>query len=942
MVTIAQTPLTCERICGPPTHALPGAMSGGAPTSSGVEFAKAYAERLKSVQISILASALFAFIVEVAYLGATSGKDPVWAKSLPCTFQTAEVKDELTRVGKAIAALQSALDMVPLLLMIGAIGINAGLCQLAMPTKFPFRAVVVAWLWTTGSMLGLYTFVNVKELTNYQPVSEKACRVALSQLFYPVIPSSSGQDVLDEHKGRTQYVRERANLYFSNKAHYLAKFTRPDLTSLEDPLVSIHVGNDSSITDDTEQCDLSSETAKNALYQSLYVHTTPTEAINEFCRESSKIAWEDSRDSIKSGWPVELASKHFENIINALALARFSCDFTLSPDSIMRPDPNASVSSADVCDYFTTRATLDDVPREHREYLGVYWMWSEQPTSAPPPPPERATGWSSAELAAGNAATAFNAQKRTAFRNVKDRFARLGSAAERQAACSLIQTKNPQTGLPAFKSEMCDDMYNSVREHGGYTCTEAATCTEGFLRWVLRNQKGKDWLEGFYNKSIREARTLDSYRKFGSLLPNKPSVVAGHFERTLWMIDDLYQHSLRQGASQEMLDGINRYKWTWRMYLGTNPNQIVSDGYNIMTLPEEEPNKLDKLAAKTHAAAAPIIAFLRTIQARAAMTTAAVEMSSNQVWATIGIAAGVDVASKLFAFAISCMTGTLAGVSSFKQISRASSRSGRDQEALFRYSLIIVCLVVTVMFVPMMLLPIFMFQSLFSYWFVLSIGGLYVVFASFLWMASIRGLENAGSICSAGFTSTGGGVSGCMARALLTFGWIPVVAGVLFELFFGHLAQYFDLESAWATGLKMIAQTLFRSFITQAFTLTVATKASGYYFVAFDDVVYKTTTDEYSHLSNVAQVEKNYAFMKDQQASPPAPLPHVHVQLSQPSQSSVPVGFAVEDTSVMGVGANVTAAAPPAPRFCNNCGEELDAEYKFCASCGAEVPSSRV
>ena len=206
-------------------------MSGGAPTSSGVEFAKAYAERLKSVQISILASALFAFIVEVAYLGATSGKDPVWAKSLPCTFQTAEVKDELTRVGKAIAALQSALDMVPLLLMIGAIGINAGLCQLAMPTKFPFRAVVVAWLWTTGSMLGLYTFVNVKELTNYQPVSEKACRVALSQLFYPVIPSSSGQDVLDEHKGRTQYVRERANLYFSNKAHYLAKFTRPDLTS---------------------------------------------------------------------------------------------------------------------------------------------------------------------------------------------------------------------------------------------------------------------------------------------------------------------------------------------------------------------------------------------------------------------------------------------------------------------------------------------------------------------------------------------------------------------------------------------------------------------------------------------------------------------------------------------------------------------------------------
>ena len=130
----------------------------------------------------------------------------------------------------------------------------------------------------------------------------------------------------------------------------------------------------------------------------------------------------------------------------------------------MRPDPNASVSSADVCDYFTTRATLDDVPREHREYL-VYWMWvSNPPVSASAA--ERATGWSSAEIAAGNAATAFNAQKRTAFRNVKDVCTLV--CCQRQAACSLIQT-GPQTGLPAFKSEMCDDMYNSVREHGGYT-----------------------------------------------------------------------------------------------------------------------------------------------------------------------------------------------------------------------------------------------------------------------------------------------------------------------------------------------------------------------------------------------------------------------------------------------------------------------------------------
>ena len=95
-------------------------------TASGAAFATAFAEKLKTVQKSILASAVIGVVVEVGFLASTSGQDPTWIKSLPCTYQTSEVKDEITRVGKAIAGLQGALEIVPMLIMIVAIGTGPG------------------------------------------------------------------------------------------------------------------------------------------------------------------------------------------------------------------------------------------------------------------------------------------------------------------------------------------------------------------------------------------------------------------------------------------------------------------------------------------------------------------------------------------------------------------------------------------------------------------------------------------------------------------------------------------------------------------------------------------------------------------------------------------------------------------------------------------------
>ena len=411
-------------------------------TSSGAAFAKAFGEKVGSVQKSILASALVGAVVEVIFLASTSGQEPSWIKTLPCTYQTSEVKDEITKVGKAIAGLQGGLEIVPMLIMIVAIGIKVSKGQLTNPSSFPFRGVVVAWLWTTGSMLGLYTFVNVKELTSFKAVSEKSCKVAVSKLFYPLPPSASN-DIKSFTHNAGDIVRETAQLYFSNDEHKLAKLDKSDLVSVEEPLRSISTGaNMDAITDDALHCDQSSDTAKNPLYRSLYEHTTPNRAIIEYCQTTASAAMEDDRDGLKSGWPVELAEKHYGNIVNSMVLGEYACDkgwngqYDPVTNQMVYPSDysssstfakDSSLKAEDVCEYFTSKASLDDVPAAHRIFLGsgYYYFYDGS---------VRSSG-------------EYEKQK-SAFLVFKRQLEQLAGKADREAACALFQTLDPSTGDP--------------------------------------------------------------------------------------------------------------------------------------------------------------------------------------------------------------------------------------------------------------------------------------------------------------------------------------------------------------------------------------------------------------------------------------------------------------------------------------------------------------
>ena len=208
----------------------------------------------------------------------------------------------------------------------------------------------------------------------------------------------------------------------------------------------------------------------------------------------------------------------------------------------------------------------------------------------------------------------------------------------------------------------------------------------------------------------------------------------------------------------------------------------------------------------------------------------------------------------------------------------------------------------------MMLLPIFVFQSLTSYWFCLSIVGLTMVFAGYLWMASIRDLENATGICTACFTARGGGTSGRRATALLGLGWVLGIVGALVEIFHGNLAQFFTLDTSWITLLKVVTTAIFRTFVTEAFTFSVTTRASGFYFSTFEGVVYSSVSgqDETSHLANLTAVEKNYGA----QVAETGPSSHAQVEL----QASLPVahGAPLFNTET---GEPIPGARPTGPRF---------------------------
>ena len=255
------------------------------------------------------------------------------------------------------------------------------------------------------------------------------------------------------------------------------------------------------------------------------------------------------------------------------------------------------------------------------------------------------------------------------------------------------------------------------------------------------------------------------------------------------------------------------------------------------------------------------MAALRTFQDNSATVSGAISAAITQVRTVIGLRAGLDVVTQLFPFAISCMTGLLAGVLSFKEIAMGSQMSGRDQEALHRYSALVISTVVCIMLVPMLLLPVFMFQFITSYLFALTIYGTVLMNGSFLLMANTRGVTGVTSVGTACCTARGGGATGRAAAALHGIGLLLILLGIILEVLLGPYKVYLNPYDDWLLIVKILFDFILKSFLTQAFTLAVCTRASGYLFEAFDGIYYRKDfeQDEASHLPNVAQVNLNYS-----------------------------------------------------------------------------------
>ena len=91
-------------------------------TASGVAFARAYDAKLREIAILLFLSALIALGTEVALFALTRRDDPSWIKSLPCIYQTDDVKTELMKVPKMLSWIQEVLDIMPMAIIILAIG----------------------------------------------------------------------------------------------------------------------------------------------------------------------------------------------------------------------------------------------------------------------------------------------------------------------------------------------------------------------------------------------------------------------------------------------------------------------------------------------------------------------------------------------------------------------------------------------------------------------------------------------------------------------------------------------------------------------------------------------------------------------------------------------------------------------------------------------------
>jgi len=152
----------------------------------------------------------------------------------------------------------------------------------------------------------------------------------------------------------------------------------------------------------------------------------------------------------------------------------------------------------------------------------------------------------------------------------------------------------------------------------------------------------------------------------------------------------------------------------------------------------------------------------------------------------------------------------------------------RDEEVIHRYATILIVCVVSAMSIPLMLIPIFIFQFLTTYYFIMSIIGLAMVICGYLWLVQMEDVEGAGSICTACIMASGGGRRRIVAAAFQACGWLLFVTGVVVELVVDQRARVgnlLDFDALSVVG--KVSAFLLSMHLSQATTLSLAIRASA-------------------------------------------------------------------------------------------------------------------
>ena len=458
-------------------------------TISGAAFADKYSTIMRSIQRQVLVAAVVSLVVSIVHLAVTIDPQPAWLKQAPCTFQTAEVKDQVTAVSKPTNLIMMLAGLGPAAILIVAIGMNACAGQLGTPRRFPFKTMAVSWLWYVIVLLGTFSFINVKELTRYSTITSKSCKVGLSTLFFPKVGQSK---LLQDETAR---FRRQSGQHFSNRLNHL----EPDeLPGLESTLKTIDIGDITKFTDDTESCDLSSDAAKNPIFSKLYNHTTPNAAIEDYCEMATEETTTGGKDP---GWPVDFIAEQVGNIIDSLALAELACDVTASPNWGISPSPRRFLTADRVCASFKL-GSWDKVPVDHRPYLGSAWKL-------------------------------FGSTEEEAFAAVYTGMRDAGimdDPADLEAACLFLGVLDPQTGVNVLTSKLCPALIADVTAY-------APSAPDASFYVYHRNMAGLSHeqtlarIDGYRDTMFRDA--LLQTQKYGSLLPNDASVVTKHINNVI-------------------------------------------------------------------------------------------------------------------------------------------------------------------------------------------------------------------------------------------------------------------------------------------------------------------------------------------------------------------------------------------------------------------------